>query len=94
MELTDDERPVDPMRRLREVFPRTLVATWVGDPAGAAAGPPRAGGAGDRDTGASGAGRDESGLILDFLREAGGRPPTRQERDLVDRALAALRASA
>jgi len=30
VELTDPVRPVDPMRRLRDAFPHTLVATWVG----------------------------------------------------------------
>jgi exonuclease SbcD len=85
VELTDEVRPVDPMRRLREIFPNTLVATWVGDPA-AMAPPPRAGTA-------AGAG-DDQGLVLDFLRDACGRPPSPDERELVDEALTALRATA
>ncbi|WP_395725548.1 exonuclease SbcCD subunit D [Nakamurella sp.] len=85
VELTDEDRPVDPMRRLREIFPHTLVATWVGDPAAAAV-PPRAGIA-------AGAG-DDDGLVLDFLRDAWGRPPAPDERALVDEALTALRATA
>ncbi|MET0864485.1 MAG: exonuclease SbcCD subunit D, partial [Nakamurella sp.] len=31
VELTDPIRPLDPMRRLREVLPHTLVASWVPD---------------------------------------------------------------
>lgn len=85
VELTDEVRPVDPMRRLREVFPHTLVATWVGDPALAGA-PALPGGAGAAD--------DDGGLVLEFLREAYGRPPSPGERDMVDQALTALRVTA
>ena len=42
VELTDPVRPVDPMRRLRDVLPHTLVATWVGGS------PPARSAAGDR----------------------------------------------
>jgi exonuclease SbcD len=85
VELTDELRPVDPMRRLREVFPNTLVATWVGTPAAPAVphGRPAPGAAGD-----------DAGLIRDFLRDACGRPPSAEERALVDEALSALRATA
>lgn len=85
VELTDEVRPVDPMRRLREVFPHTLVATWVGDPA-LAGSPALPGGAGAAD--------DDGGLVLEFLREAYGRPPSPGERDMVDQALTALRVTA
>ena len=33
VELTDPVRPLEPMRRLRERFPHTLVAQWVPEPA-------------------------------------------------------------
>lgn len=85
VELTDEVRPVDPMRRLREVFPNTLVATWSGDRAL----PPPV----HSRHAAPGAGDDEQ-LVLDFLRAACGRSPSPGERALVDDALTALRVSA
>jgi exonuclease SbcD len=85
VELTDEVRPVDPMRRLREIFPNTLVATWVGDPAVPAGPPLRAGGR---------AAGDDTALVYDFLLDACGRPPSADERRLVDEALTALRATA
>ena len=84
VELTDDERPVDPMRRLREVFPRTLVATWVGGPPGTE--PARATGA-DRP-----ARPDDADLLLGFVRDACGRSASRVERQLLDEASSAARA--
>lgn len=84
VELTDESRPVDSMRRLREVFPHTLVATWVGEQSAPAP-------AQRRDAVTPG---DDAGLVLEFLRDACGRPPSPGERELVGEALTALRATA
>ncbi len=81
VELTDPVRPVDPMRRLRDAFPHTLIATWVGASPVPAAPPPVA----------AAPPRDDIGLVLDFVREACGRPALPGERDLVDQALGSLR---
>jgi exonuclease SbcD len=81
VELTDPVRPTDPMRRLRDVLPHTLVATWVGGSPAAASAPPL--GAVAR--------RDDADLMLDFVRDACGRPVTPAERHLLDEALSALR---
>lgn len=85
VELTDPVRPVDPMRRLREVLPYTLVATWVGGTPAAASGPA---------TPTARTGRDDAGLLAEFVRDACGRPPSAAERDLLDEALRALRVPA
>jgi exonuclease SbcD len=82
VELTDPVRPVDPMRRLRDVLPHTLVATWVGG-APTCSPWPSAGG--------SRSGRDDTALLHDFVLDARGRPPSPAERDLLDEALDALR---
>ncbi len=84
VELTDPVRPVDPMRRLRDVFPHTLVATWVGGPPGTE--PARATGA-DRP-----ARPDDADLLLGFVRDACGRSASRVERQLLDEASSAARA--
>jgi exonuclease SbcD len=81
VELTDPVRPVDPMRRLRDAFPHTLVATWVG--ASPAAAPPQAV--------AAPSGRDDAGLVLAFVQDTCGRPASPGERWLVEQALTALR---
>lgn len=85
VELTDEVRPVDPMRRLREVFPNTLVAAWVGDPTASVVPPPAR---------AGGTAVDDGALVLEFLRDACGRPPSPDDRELVAEALTAMRATA
>ncbi|HOZ56814.1 MAG TPA: exonuclease SbcCD subunit D [Nakamurella multipartita] len=82
VELTDPVRPVDPMRRLREVLPYTLVATWVGGSPAPAAWPAAP---------AVRTGHDDADLLHDFVRDACGRPASTAERDLLDEALRALR---
>lgn len=82
VELTDPVRPLEPMRRLRERFPHTLVAQWVPD---AATGPS----AGVRRTVI---GHRVDGLLLaDFVRDARGSEPGPRERELLLAALAAER---
>ena len=83
VELTDVVRPLDPMRRLREFFPHTLVAQWVPDtvqrePAGS-----EAAGGGDRGDGQ---------LLIDFVHHVRGSGPTAGERALLQASLAAHRA--
>ena len=90
VELTDEVRPVDPMRRLRETFPHTLVATWVGDGAVPSPPPSRVAPAAGND----GDDGDDGGLVLDFLRAAWGRAPSATERELIDEAMTAVRATA
>lgn len=80
VELTDPVRPLEPMRRLRERFPHTLVAQWVpdipADPAGMAR--------------RSSPGADEV-LLIDFVRDVRGTPPIPGERKLLREALVADR---
>ena len=81
VELTDPVRPLEPMRRLREVFPHTLVAQWVpvGEP-------------GPATSGRSGVGRRNDGsLLADFVVEARGSAATPTERSLLHQALVAER---
>ncbi len=85
VELTDPVRPLDPMRRLREVFPYTLVATWTG-----AAPPDLASPAPVR----TGSRLDDAVLVTDFVRHARGRPVSVGERALLDDALTSLRVPA
>jgi exonuclease SbcD len=80
-ELTDATRPLDPMRRLREVYPHTLVASWVPDvPAGPLP---------DRRTPLGH--RTDTLLLTDFVTDARGTEPTPGERVLLQDALAADR---
>ena len=82
VELTDRVRPLEPMRRLRERFPHTLVAQWVPDAgAGSSAGKPRA---------ATGH-RTDGSLLAAFVTDARGSEPTPSERSLLQEALAAER---
>ena len=82
VELTDAVRPVEPMRRLRERFPYTLVAQWV---PGGVTGPS----AGVRRTVT---GHRADGLLLaDFVRDARGSEPGPRERELLLAAVAAER---
>ena len=81
VELTDPTRPLDPMRRLRAVFPHTLVASWVPDvPTGPLANRRVPGGQ-----------RTDTLLVTDFVRDARGTEPTPRERELLQDALAAER---
>ena len=82
VELTDRIRPLEPMRRLRERYPYTLVAQWVPEVLRAA---PVEGGrpvAGHRADGL---------LLIDFVTDVRGNAPTAAERALLERALAAER---
>jgi exonuclease SbcD len=81
VELTDQVRPLDPMRRLREAYPYTLVAAWVPD---VLTGPP----ANRRQPLRP---RTDRLLLSDFVRDARGTEPTSTERGLLDQALAAER---
>jgi len=85
VELTDPERPADPMRRLRAAFPHTLVATWVGGS------PPSIPSTSWPPPVAAATPADDAGLLRAFVRDTLGRPPSPGERDLLDEALAALR---
>lgn len=81
VELTDPVRPADPMRRLREQFPHTLVATWVGASAGPAplARPAPRPGTADAD------------LVREFVHAACGRPPDAASQQWLHDALTAAR---
>jgi exonuclease SbcD len=83
VELTDAVRPLEPMRRLRERFPHTLLAQWVPDTVGRAL-----------PTGSAGAGgeRGDLELLVDFVRDVRGSTPTCGERDLLGASLVAQRA--
>jgi exonuclease SbcD len=81
VELTDATRPLDPMRRLREVFPHTLVATWVPDTPSGTLSNRRV------PTGR----RTDTVLVTDFVRSARGTEPTARERMLLQDAIAAER---
>jgi len=82
VELTDPIRPLEPMRRLREQFPHTLVAQWVPDQARDALAPKCRATIGHRDDGV---------LLTDFVRAARGSEPAPSERALLDQALVAER---
>ncbi len=82
-ELTDEVRPVDPMRRVREVFPFALTVSWQ-PPAGSAlpAYP------------ISSEGSSDQAVIASFLTECRGETATAAEQELLDRALAQPRVGA
>jgi exonuclease SbcD len=81
VELTDPARPLDPMRRLREVYPHTMVAAWVPDvPSGPLA-----------NRRASIGHRSDTLLVTEFVRDARGTEPTTRENELLQDALAAER---
>lgn len=82
VELTDAVRPVEPMRRLREVFPHTLVAAWVPIGGSGSTGTQRPAGV---------AHRADATLLTDFVTDARGSAPTPTEHTLIDQALAADR---
>ena len=82
VELTDPVRPLEPMRRLREKFPHTLVAQWVPSGDIGVVGRARRSGGGHR--------ADEV-LLSDFVVEARGSAPSPSELTLMHDALAAER---
>lgn len=81
VELTDAVRPLEPMRRLREQFPHTLVAQWVPDLTPASATPRHR----------PGCHRTDGALLADFVTEARGSVPQPREHALLQQALAADR---
>jgi exonuclease SbcD len=82
VELTDPVRPLEPMRRLRERFPFTLVTQWMPE-VGAGSSPARRRAAVGH--------LDDGRLLIDFVRDARGTDPAPGERALLDRALVADR---
>jgi exonuclease SbcD len=82
VELTDAIRPLEPMRRLREKFPHTLVTQWIPQTAGNGAAP-------GRPTGS--AARDDLVLLVDFVRDVRGSGPGPGERALLREAATAER---
>ena len=82
VELTDPIRPLEPMRRLRERFPHTLVAQWQ-PPTIRRESTPTNGGGGDD--------RGDDHLLVDFVTIARGTAPTAGERILLSASLAAQR---
>jgi exonuclease SbcD len=81
VELTDTTRPLEPMRRLREVFPHTLVAAWVPDvPSGPLNNRRMPVGQ-----------RTDTLLVTDFVTDARGTEPNPRERTLLQDAIAAER---
>lgn len=82
VDLTDPVRPLDPMRRLREVLPHTLVVQWL--PAdGSASGIPDPIPVGGR--------RGDLDIVVDFVRTSRGSPATGRELALLDAAVTAQR---
>lgn len=80
VELTDPVRPVDAMRRLREVLPHALLVQWVPDAA-----------PGRRTHVDRTASRGDVDLVVDFVRDCRGAAPSRPERELVHAAIVASR---
>jgi exonuclease SbcD len=82
VELTDPIRPLEPMRRLREKFPYTLVTQWVPESADhrTAAGRP-----------GRSAGGDDLVLLVDFVRDVRGTEASPAERILLHEAAVAER---
>jgi len=82
VELTDPVRPLDPMRRLREVLPHTLVVQWL--PADRTA-------SGLPDPIPVGGRRGDLDIVVDFVRTSRGSPATGRELALLDAAVTAQR---
>jgi len=82
VELTDPVRPLDAMRRLREVHPHTLLVQWLPDARGAAV---------VADPLPVGQTRGDLDVLLDFVATTRGAPATRGERMLLDAAVTAGR---
>jgi exonuclease SbcD len=77
--LTDPVRPVDPMRQLQRRFPHCVHLEWTGSGAVADS----------RSCTERLAGRSDLEVAGEFVDHVRGLPPTRVERDLLGRALAA-----
>ncbi len=86
VELTDPVRPLDPMRRLREILPHTLVVQWnpMTSPVAQRISDPT-------DSGADSEAESDVDVVCCFLGETRGTPATRAERALVDAAVVAHR---
>ncbi len=82
VELTDPVRPVEPMRRLRQRFPHTMLAQWVPQGVQVAAGA-RA---------VNGGRREDGALLTAFVTDVRGSRPSAAELSLLRDALAADRA--
>ncbi len=83
VQLTDQERPIEAMRRLRERFPFALTVAW--EPAGAAAGPvsfPTVSSA-----------VNEMDIIEAFLADCRGTGASAEERAVIAAAVSSLRAA-
>jgi len=82
VELTDPVRPLEPMRRLRERFPYTLVTQWV----------PESGAGSSRAGRRAPVGHLEDGqLLIDFVRDVRGTEAGPGERVLLQQAVVADR---
>ncbi|AZI58249.1 exonuclease SbcCD subunit D [Nakamurella antarctica] len=81
VELTDEIRPTDPMRRLRERFPHTVRLEWLPGQMAVA----------ELDFGQASRMIPDSDLIANFLLECRGSAPSSGEQDLVLQALTDLR---
>jgi exonuclease SbcD len=82
VELTDPVRPLDAMRRLREVHPHTLVVQWLPDDRRAAL---------VADPLPVGHSRDDLDVLLDFVATTRGAAASGGERILLDAAVSAGR---
>jgi exonuclease SbcD len=82
VELTDPVRPLEPMRRLRERFPYTLVTQWM---------PGNGAGLSPTRRRAPVGQLDDGRLLTDFVRDARGTDPAPGEQALLHRALVADR---
>jgi exonuclease SbcD len=82
VELTDPVRPLEPMRRLRERFPYTLVTQWV---------PETAAGAGSTHRPTALGHPHDGQLLTDFVRDVRGTDPAPGEQLLLQHALVADR---
>ncbi len=82
VELTDPVRPLDAMRRLREVLPHALLVQWLPDERK----PPA-----PADPLAIGHRQTDLDVLVEFVGSSRGSPPTSGERVLLDAAVAAHR---
>jgi len=82
VELTDPVRPLEPMRRLREHFPHTLVTQWAPETGAHSAGARRRATVGHL---------ADDQLLTDFVRDVRGSEPVPSERVLLQQSLVADR---